>query len=163
MYILNSNNLKYLRRCAMQKCFNAIIFISIFVFATYSTCFPQVHGKIFAKSEANQRFGPVLVSVSVPTGNLQGMLNKTGNYIMFKIVNKSVIVLDNNRNAISPQGESISTQDVFTLYSVSVLKDLLSREDSKVIYVEQRSEVLSITYGSYTMEVGVFCPPICPD
>ena len=145
----------------MQKCFNTIIFISIFVFATYFTCFSQVHGEIFAKSEANKKFGPVLVSVSIPTGNLQSVLNKTENYIMFKIVNKSVIVLNNNRNVISPQGESISTQDVFTLYSVSVLNDLLSRGDDTVIYVEQRSEVLSITYGGYTMEMGVFCPPFC--
>ncbi len=145
----------------MQKCFNTIIFISIFVFATYFTCFSQVQGEIFAKSEANQKFGPVLVSVSIPTDTLQRILNQTENYIMFKIVNNSAIVLDNNRNVISQQGESISTQDVFTLYSVSVLKDLLSREDSKVINVEQRSEVLSITYGGYTMEVGSFCPPFC--
>ena len=145
----------------MQKCFNTIILISLFVLATYSTCFSQVHGKIFTKSEANQRFGPVLVSVSVPTGDLQGMLNKTGNYIMFKIVNNSVIVLNNNRNVIFPQGKSINAQEVFSLYSVSVLNDLLSRGDDTVIYVEQRSEVLSITYGGSTMEVGAFCPPFC--
>lgn len=145
----------------MQKCFNTIIFISIFVFATFSTCFSQVHGEIFAKSEANKKFGPVLVSISMPTENLQSILNKTENYIMFKIVNNSVIVLNNNRNVIFPQGKSINAQEVFSLYSVSVLNDLLSRGDDTVIYVEQRSEVLSITYGSYTMEVGVFCPPFC--
>ena len=145
----------------MQKCFNTIVFISIFVFATYSTCFSQVHGKIFAKSEANQRFGPVLVSVSIPTGTLQRILKQTENHIMFKIVNKSVIVLDNNRNVISLRGESINAQDVFSLYSVSVLNDLLSRGDDTVIYVEQRSEVLSITYGGYTMEMSTFCPPWC--
>ena len=97
----------------------------------------------------------------MPTENLQSILNKTENYIMFKIVNNSVIVLNNNRNVIFPQGKSINAQEVFSLYSVSVLNDLLSRGDDTVIYVEQRSEVLSITYGSYTMEAGVFCPPFC--
>ncbi len=145
----------------MQKCFNAIIFILIFVLAIYSTGFPQISGEIFTSSEANQKFGTVLVSVSIPVGTLQSILNKTENYIMFKIVNNSVIVLDKNRNVIFSQGESIDARDVFTLYSVSVLKDLLSRKDSKVIYVEQRNEVLSITYGGYTMEVGLFCPPFC--
>jgi len=145
----------------VQKCFNTIVFISIFVFATYFTCFPQVHGKIFTSSEANPKFGPVLVSVGIPTETLQRILNQTRNYIMFKIVNNSVIVINNNRNVILPQGKSINAQDVFTLYSVSVLNDLLSRADSPVIYVEQRSEVLSITYGGYTMEIGVICPPFC--
>lgn len=145
----------------MQKCFNTIIFISIFVFATFSTCFSQGHGEIFAKSEANQKFGPVLVSISMPTENLQSILNKTENYIMFKIVNNSVIVLNNNRNVIFPQGKSSNAQEVFSLYSVSVLNDLLSRGDDTVVYVEKRNEVLSITYGGYTMEVSVFCPPFC--
>jgi hypothetical protein len=145
----------------MQKCFNAIIFISIFVLAIYSTGFPQISGEIFTSSEANQKFGTVLVSVSISTGTLQSILKQAGNYIMFKIVNNSVIVIDNNRNVISPQGKSINSQDVFTLFSVSVLNDLLSRGDDSVIYVEQRSEVLSITYGGYTMEVGTFCPPFC--
>lgn len=145
----------------MQKCLNTVILISIFVLAAYSTCFTQVHGEIFTKSEANEKFGPVLVSVSVPTENLRGILNKTEKYIMFRIVNNTAIILDNNRNVISPESVSVDAKDVFSLYSVSVLKDLLSRGDSKYIYVEQRSEVLSITYAGYTMEVGAFCPPWC--
>jgi hypothetical protein len=80
---------------------------------------------------------------------------------MFKIVNNSAIVVDNKRNAIFPKGITINAADVFALYSVSVVNELISKGNEPFIYLEQRKEVLSVTYGDYTMEIASWCPPIC--
>jgi len=56
---------------------------------------------------------------------------------------------------------SINSRAVFTMYSVSVVQDLLSQGGGSDTYIEQRSSVLTVTYGNYTMEVGTICPPFC--
>ena len=145
----------------MKRCFNIITFVSIIVLSACPNYFAQVYGELFTNSEAGQKFGPVLVSVKVPTETVQDLLNQTYNYIMLKIVNNSVIVLDNNRNSIYPREKSINAEDVFTLFSVSIVNDLLSNGNHPYVYVEQRSEVLTISYGEYTLELGSICPPFC--
>ena len=71
------------------------------------------------------------------------------------------ILPNNNRNSIYPREKSINAEDVFTLFSVSVVNDLLSNGNHPYVYVEQRSEVLTISYGEYTLELGSICPPFC--
>ncbi|MFC2103567.1 hypothetical protein ACFLSS_03975, partial [Bacteroidota bacterium] len=60
-----------------------------------------------------------------------------------------------------PAGQSVGDAEVFTMFSKSVIKKLISDGGESTIYIEQRSEVLTVTNGSYTMESGVVCPPIC--
>ena len=129
--------------------------------ACASQSFSQTYGKIFTKEEADNLFGKVLQSRPMPTQLVHELLNQTNNYIMFRIENNRVIVLDNKRNVLFPEGVLINSQDVFTVYEVSVLAELLNLGNSSEVQVEKRSEVLSITSGGYTMEVGAFCPPIC--
>ena len=130
--------------------------------ACASQSFSQTFGKIFTNEEADNMFGKVLQSRPIPTQLVQELLNQTNNYIMFRIENNRVIVLDNKRNVLFPEGVLINSQDVFTVYAVQVLTELLNLGNSSEVKVEKRSEVLSITSGGYTMEVGVFCPPFCP-
>ena len=130
--------------------------------ACASQSFSQTYGKIFTNEEADNLFGKVLHSSSIPTQLVQELLNQTNNYLMFRIENNRVIVLDNKRNVLFPEGVLINSQDVFTVYAVQVLTELLNLGNSSEVKVEKRSEVLSITSGGYTMEVGVFCPPFCP-
>ena len=129
--------------------------------ACASQSFSQTFGKIFTSEEADNMFGKVLQSRPIPTQLVQELLNQTNNYIMFSIENNKVIVLDNKRNVLYPEGVLINSQDVFTVYAVQVLTELLNLGNSSEVKVEKRSEVLSITSGGYTMEVGSLCPPIC--
>ena len=129
--------------------------------ACASQSFSQTFGKIFTSEEADNMFGKVLQSRPIPTQLVQELLNRTNNYIMFRIENNKVIVLDNKRNVLFPEGVLINSQDVFTVYEVSVLAELLNLGNSSEVQVEKRSEVLSITSGGYTMEVGALCPPFC--
>lgn len=121
----------------------------------------QTYGQLFSKQEADEKFGPVIHLVAISKPTIQNFLTQTNNYIMFKVKDNKAIVLDNKRNIIFPPGEIIKSSDVFTMYSISVVYELLSKGNENNVYIEQRSEVLSVTYGGSTMEIGVHCPPIC--
>jgi hypothetical protein len=134
------------------------IFISLVIIPA---SLAQTYGQLFTKQEADKKFGPVLQSITLPKPTVQNFLSKTNNYIMFRVENNNVIVLDNKRNVLFPQGHTINSSDIFSMYSVSVIQELLSRANENSVLIEQRSEVLSVTYGGSTMELGVHCPPIC--
>ena len=133
----------------------------IFCLASVST-FSQTYGEIFSKSEADQKFGPVLQSISLQTSSIKEMLNQTNKYIMFKIKDGNAIVLDSKRKALYPPGKSVNSADEYSVYSVSVMNELLNFGKSGNIFVEQRSSVLTISNGVYTLEMAVICPPWCP-
>jgi len=142
---------------------NSIFLSMLFVLflACTSQSFSQTYGKIFSSEEAENMFGKVLHSRSLSTQLVQELLNRTDKYIMFRFESNRVIVLDNKRNILYPEGIIVNSQDVFTVYDVQVLTELLTLGNSSEIQVEKRTEVLSITSGSFTMEVGSLCPPIC--
>ena len=72
----------------------------------------QTYGEILTNTEANQEFGRVPKSVDLPTSSLQGLLNRTNNFIMFKIIDCEIFVLDNNRNVLYPDSVAINSQEV---------------------------------------------------
>ena len=140
------------------------VFLSM-LFVLFLTCasqsFSQTFGKIFSSEEADNMFGKVLHSRSLSTQLVQELLNRTNNYIMFRFESNEVIILDNKRKVLFPEGVLINSQDVFTVYDVQVVTELLSLGNSSEVKVEKRTEVLSITSGSFTMEIGALCPPFC--
>lgn len=119
-------------------------------------------GKIISKESADKLFGPVLISVKVPTENLKSLITQSSKVVMFKIINNNVYVLDDKRNVLSPSGLSVSSSDVFSVYAVSVVQELLNDGGSSVTFVEQREKVLTITNGEDTLEYSFVCPPYCP-
>lgn len=123
----------------------------------------QTYGELFSKQEADEKFGPVIQSVTISKPTLKEFLTQTNNYIMFKVLDNKVIILDAKRNVIFPRGEIINSTDIFTMYSVSVVNELLFMGNEEKVYIEQRSEVLSVSSGEFTMEVGTLCPPFCPN
>jgi len=136
----------------------------LFIFCLASTSIlSQTYGEIFTSAEANQKFGPVLKSVTVPSFTLKKWLDQTDKYIMFKIVEDEAFILDNNRNLLYPIAGNINPTDVFTVFSVSVINELLISGRNAKVFVEQRNSVLSVSSGYLTMEVGVLCPIWCPD
>ena len=135
------------------------IFISLVII---STSLAQTYGQLFTKQEADEKFGLVLQSIDISRSAFESFLTQTSNYIMFKVKDKNAIVLDNKRKVIYPEGVLINSNETFTMYSISVVNELLSKGNEKTVHIEQRSEVLSISSGGFTMEIGALCPPICP-
>lgn len=123
--------------------------------------FPQ--GKILTKENADQLFGPVIVSKEIPTETLKMYTNQSVNVIMFKLMNNDIYILDNNRNALLPLGVTINSTEVFSMYSVTIVQQLLSNGNSPFTTVEKRKDVLTITNGMFTLEYSLLCPPFCPD
>ena len=123
--------------------------------------FPQ--GKILSKENADQLFGPVLLSKEIPTETLKMYANQSYNVIMFKLINNDLYILDNNRNALLPLGATISSKEVFSMYSIAIVQHLLSDGNNPSTAVEKRKDVLTITNGVFTLEYSTLCPPLCPD
>lgn len=138
------------------KIFLFFFFLSIYFTPTYG------QGELFTREDANQRFGPVLKSIDLPLSTFSNLAGQTSAHLMFRIQDNNVIVLDGQRNVIYPVGTQINSQDVFSVYSVSVINELITNGNETSVSIEQRQNVLSISYGQMTMEVGGLCPPICP-
>ncbi len=144
----------------MSKIYHIIIIAVLLLL--FLSCSPtQQFGKIFTKAKADELFGKVIFSTEIPQEIVVDVFNKTEKNIMFGIVKQNAIVLDNNRKLLYPVKAEFKDTDVFTVYSVSVLKELLSKGKSPNINVEQRKEVLSVSYNDYTLETGNWCPPFC--
>ena len=149
----------------MSKIYHVIV-ISMLLFLLLACSPTKEIGKVFTSEEADKLFGPVLFSEDISLSNLSQLLSKTKKTIMFGIINQQLIILDNKRNLLYPEKAEYKDTDVFTGYSVSILRELLSNSrmnkgNEEGVSVEQRREVLSVTYGTNTLETGAKCPPMC--
>jgi len=139
-----------------------IIILLAIIFSSF--CRPQVIGKIYTKSTANNLYGSVLNSVEINTSLLQKLTSQTPNYIMFQVIQSKLVVLDSKRNIIYTNGaiSSVSASTVFRVFSTSIVNELLKEGNSPESYIEIRNDVLTITNGEDTLEQSANCPPICP-
>ena len=134
-----------------------LLIVVLFWFELFS------QGKILSKENADQLFGPVLVSKEIPTDTLMMYTNQSFNVIMFKLMNNELYILDNDRNVMLPLGATINSTEIFSMYSVVIVQQLLSDGNSPFTTVEKRKDVLTITNGEFTLEYSILCPPLCPD
>lgn len=134
--------------------FTAILFV-LFGVQIYS------QGKIISRESADKLFGAVLVSQKIPTDNLKTLVSQSSKVVMFKIIDNNIYVLDNARNVLSPSGLAVSNSEVFYVYSVAIVQELLNTGGSPVTFIEKREKVLTITNGEDTLEYSNLCPPFC--
>lgn len=154
----------------MSKIYH-LIFVS-FIALLLLSCSPTSQvGKLYSPEEANKLFGNVLYSADINTNTLAALIKKTDKSIMFGLINKQLIILDNKRHLLYPEKADFKETDVFTVYSIAVLNELLETGklnkqtdgDAETVSVEQRREVLSVSSDAQTLETGNKCPPYCPD
>ena len=141
-----------------------IIKISLTIILSLLYClgnYAQVKGQLYTAEEANRLYGPVLVAVSISSADLENIASKSNEVLMFKIYDNKLVILGDDRNVLNPIGASVSENDVFTVFSVSKITELLSKGQNNTTFVEQRKDVLTITNGGFTLEFGVICPPWC--
>ena len=119
-------------------------------------------GVIYSKAEADQLYGPVLISKSIDTKTLLNVLQKVNLYVMFGFKNNNFVITNEFRQVLVSNGISISTDDVLSFYSISKVQELLNLGKDNTTFIEQRSEKLTITNGAYTLEFSSMCPPFCP-
>lgn len=154
----------------MSKIYHIIV-ISVLLLLFLSCSPTQQIGKIYMPEEANKLFGNVIYYVNINSNTLSELLNKTDKIIMFGLIDRQLIILDNHRNIIFPEKAEIKETDVFTVYSTDIVMELLSgkvlnkQTDGQVdsVSIEQRREVVSVSTETNTLETGSKCPPNCQD
>ena len=146
----------------MKGFYKTVTFLFLFSLILTRASFGQIYGQIFTNSEANQKFGAVASSITITSVQMQDFLNKTNKVLMFKVKDGNLIVLGNGRSPIYPSSIAASATDVFKVYSKSVISELLIKGGQENINIEMRSNLLTITDGGFTLEMGLDCPPICP-
>lgn len=138
----------------MQK----IIFLCLFLIFSNFLC-AQTIGEIFDKNYADQEFGEVLSSVEIANDELRRLLLNAGEYILLNIDTGKIRAVDKDRNSIL--GNANSVEEVFYKMSTSKVNLLIEKGKQPVTKVEMRPETLTLTNGSFTLEMVVPCPPNC--
>jgi hypothetical protein len=118
-------------------------------------------GKIFSKDEANNLYGAVQQSKDISSSELASLFSGSKNYLMFKIINNQLVILGDKRVVLYPAGYKDDNKEVFAVYSISKIQELLNTGKAVATTVEQRSEVISINNGEQTLEMMHWCPPYC--
>ena len=127
-----------------------------------------VVGKFYTKQEANITFGKVKTSISIKISDLTKALESVKDYVLFTIKNNQVIVRDQKRNSTGYENVKISKNEMLYIFSKSLVLQLLQNSTADAlnggaVLVELRDGVLSLTNGETTLEMSMFCPPICPN
>jgi hypothetical protein len=119
-------------------------------------------GKIISKIEADEQFGPVIESVEMNAKDLLAIVEKAQKFVMFRVVDGKVTILDEARKVISPLSAVVSAQDVFKYYSKEIVLEIINTAADSVLTIENRKDKLTITNGANTLEWAQDCPPFCP-
>ena len=118
-------------------------------------------GKIFTKDEANRLYGAVQQSREINSPELASLVTRSQKYLMFKIFNNQLVILGDKRVVLYPDGYKVDDKEVFAVYSIDKIKELLETGKAATTTVEQRNDVISINNGMSTLEMSNWCPPIC--
>ncbi len=118
-------------------------------------------GVIYSSEEADKNFGEVFSSVEISSSQLSSLFSQSNDYLMFKIISDKLYILGDSRSVLYPQGESVNSNEVFAIYSKSKVIELLETGGDSTTMIEQRSQVYSLTNGTYTLEDNSWCPPFC--
>ena len=121
----------------------------------------QAIGTIFDKAEADKLFNNVIESVNMSRSELDLLLGRTENYLMFSINNGELVILGDGRKVLYPAGKVINPSDVFYMVSKSKVNELLNLGAGTEIFFERRLKVFSITKDMNTLEESLPCPPNC--
>jgi hypothetical protein len=121
----------------------------------------EIIGKIFSKEEADKNFGPVLSPASISSSELKALISQSNKLVMFNINGGKLSILKEGRAVLYPAGFSPKSDEKYAVYSKSVVEELLNTGKAETTVIEQRKDVISITNGLQTLEMGNWCPPYC--
>jgi len=138
-----------------------LLYLIIFSFFLITSINAQ--GIIYSKQEADFIYGPVLNFNEIQSILLQKYCSNTDGELMFRIQDNTLIILNSSRDQLYPGGFQVSPSDVFRVFSVGLIQQIISNGNSSTTMVELRAnEIISLTNGEYTLEYGGECPPYCP-
>jgi hypothetical protein len=130
-------------------------------------------GVILNSSEANQLFGPPIKSFSINKKFVSLLSQIIDNYIMFSIMEDKIVILDRHRKVLFPLNYKIKDSDVFNVFSLSKVVELMNLYNSTKIDVQIRANnILTVFIGNpssmmlddgHVLEFATYCPHFCPN
>jgi hypothetical protein len=122
----------------------------------------EIFGKLFTKEEADKEFGAVISRKEIETSVLTNLCEKSANVLLFNLSDDNAVILGRGRIPLYPDEKlAIPEDEVFHVFSVSIIKELLDTGGSKITTIERRKNHLTVTNGNTTMEFSSICPPYC--
>lgn len=117
---------------------------------------------MYSKQEADNLYGTVITAVQIQTSFLNKFLINQDSYVMFRIYNNNLIVLDSKRRPLYPETATVNPDDVFRYFSNSMVTKTISSGNELTTRIELRNNnIITITNGNSTLEMGGICPPFC--
>ena len=144
-----------------KRCFPLFTAVVFFGLLSVQLSAQKIVGEVFTKADANAYFGDVTVSKTISTADLQALLKKTDTYILFNIIEDGLVILNNKRVVLYPEGTTIPAEQKFKLSSISKVVELIEKGGAENVHVELRNCVLTVSNGEYVLELGAYCPPWC--
>jgi len=141
--------------------FNFYLFVFV-VSSIFNFMYGQEIGKIYSSSDAENLFGKVTESKSISVGTLENALEKTENYVMFRLFKGSVTILGDNRTLLFSEASYSENNEVFNVFSKSKVMELISLNKEDKCILENRTKTFTLTKGNFTLDLTQPCPPICP-
>ena len=137
---------------------NSVILALVFICT--SALFAQ--GQLFSEAEAEQKFGPVQAKTKVNSAMIMRLLDKN-DHLMFGLDKASgkVNIHAKDRSPVFQQYLA-SDNEVLHVYASEKIKEVIQKGGSNHTFIEQRDEVLSLSNGTYVLEIALPCPPCCP-
>lgn len=137
----------------------SLFLLSFIILLVFNGC--RTFGKFYTIQEVNQLHGLVLQKVTFSRPQFQNFLDRTNNLLMFIFKDDKLLIAGDGRKVIYPDSASISPEDTLKVFSKSTAEELLNRGRADSVYVEKRSDTISITYDNSTLEFPYKCPPFC--
>jgi hypothetical protein len=120
----------------------------------------NISGKIITALEADSLFGTPDKIIKIETTVLRNF-TRSSDYLYFNFSGTDLLIFNNKKEPLYPAEHILQGNEVFTIYSSSVVTELLSRGESEYAEIQLRKDVLTISSGSHTLEYGMLCPPYC--
>lgn len=159
-----------------MKKFFLLSFILFFIVGTIS--FAQnnlgVVGKIISETQAKKLFGNSQKSFHISGKQLSTYALSTHEYLLIGVKDNgnSLVVLDDTRKAIHPAGYLPADDEVFFVFSVTKVNELLGTGSKKISIELRENGVLTVLAKNAivsdgegdgeVLEYAFPCPPICP-
>jgi len=139
------------------------LYITTILFLSFSTAaFSQEIGEIYNSSNADSLFGKVIESRSISVDTLKNALEKTENYIMFRISEDNLTILGDNRILLYSLTSYLEKNEVFHVFSKNKVSELITISKNDMCYLENREKAFTITKGNFILDLSEPCPPRCP-
>lgn len=93
-------------------------------------------------------------SIQIEKSLLQKLIEKTDKYLLLKAENGNVYALDSQRNTIYPSGYTAHQNEVFYVYDINYLKQLIQTSQNRLA---AQGDTLTLQTNGWPG-----CPPNCP-